>query len=262
MKFLISDMDGTLLNDNKEIDLDFIALIDKLKALDIKVGIASGRQYENLKKSFNRNYKDMLFICDNGAISYMNDEIIDKNPLDIEDILMIDKLINKYPSLSLIMCGIKASYLNSDDEMVINNAKMYCYNLGKYSSVEDVLKNDEIIKLAIFDKEYDIKDKYEDFIYLKNRLNITVSAKEWMDFTRLNVNKGQAFKKIKDRYNLSDRDCYVFGDYDNDITILKEAYYSFAMENATENVKKVANFRADSNQNRGVSKKIIELFNL
>ena len=48
----------------------------------------------------------------------------------------------------------------------------------------------------------------------------------------------------------------AFGDFNNDIEMLKCAKYSFAMQNATEQVKEYANYIADTNNNYGVVKAI------
>ena len=46
----------------------------------------------------------------------------------------------------------------------------------------------------------------------------------------------------------------AFGDQLNDIEMLQQAYYSFAVANARDEVKKAARFQADSNVNQGVLK--------
>ena len=46
----------------------------------------------------------------------------------------------------------------------------------------------------------------------------------------------------------------VFGDQLNDIEMLGQAYYSFAVGNARPEVKKAARFLADTNVNDGVLK--------
>ena len=44
----------------------------------------------------------------------------------------------------------------------------------------------------------------------------------------------------------------AFGDFDNDIEMLKNAYYSYAMENSTQTVLDVARFKTLSNDDNGV----------
>lgn len=53
----------------------------------------------------------------------------------------------------------------------------------------------------------------------------------------------------------------VFGDYFNDIEMLKRAHYSYVMEDALDEVKKHGNFIAKSNKENGVIQVINELIN-
>lgn len=49
---------------------------------------------------------------------------------------------------------------------------------------------------------------------------------------------------------------WAFGDYLNDVDMLNNSYYSFAMSNAHESIKKVANFMTGSNNDNSVMKEI------
>ena len=44
----------------------------------------------------------------------------------------------------------------------------------------------------------------------------------------------------------------VFGDYNNDLEMIEQAAYSFAMQNAHPNVTKAANYTTKSNNEGGV----------
>ena len=61
IKLIASDMDGTLLNENNEINDEFFDIFNKLKERDIIFAAASGRQYYNLLKRFEKIKDDMMF---------------------------------------------------------------------------------------------------------------------------------------------------------------------------------------------------------
>lgn len=44
----------------------------------------------------------------------------------------------------------------------------------------------------------------------------------------------------------------VFGDYHNDIEMMQEADFSFAMKNAHKEIKEIAKYLTESNDNLGV----------
>jgi hydroxymethylpyrimidine pyrophosphatase-like HAD family hydrolase len=52
--------------------------------------------------------------------------------------------------------------------------------------------------------------------------------------------------------NISKEETMVFGDYLNDIEMLQEATFSFAMANAHNDITKIANYATRSNNNFGV----------
>ena len=68
------------------------------------------------------------------------------------------------------------------------------------------------------------------------------------------VNKGKAVRTIQESLGIKMEETMAFGDQLNDIEMLNQAYYSFAVANAREEVRKAARFQADSNVRGGVLK--------
>ena len=64
---------------------------------------------------------------------------------------------------------------------------------------------------------------------------------------------------LQDNLDIKPEETMVFGDQMNDLEMFDQAYYSFAVANAREEVKKAARFQADSNVNRGVLKVLKQL---
>ena len=54
IKLIASDLDGTLVNDQKEFAPDFFDILKELTKLDIKFCVASGRSTYALKKVFSK----------------------------------------------------------------------------------------------------------------------------------------------------------------------------------------------------------------
>ena len=72
IKLIATDMDGTLLNDNGNINEKIFDLIQSLNEKDIKFAAASGRFYSQLSKNFEKVNTDMIFIAHNGALVKYN----------------------------------------------------------------------------------------------------------------------------------------------------------------------------------------------
>ena len=83
-------------------------------------------------------------------------------------------------------------------------------------------------------------------------MKAVLSAESWVDVINANVNKGNAIKVIQDIYGISPEECVAFGDYMNDYEMLRNCGESYAMENAHDEIKKVAKYIAPSNDDEGV----------
>lgn len=70
IKLIAADMDGTLLNSQKELSPELYPLVEELHEKGIKFAVASGRQYYNLVKNFESVKDKVTFICENGSIVF------------------------------------------------------------------------------------------------------------------------------------------------------------------------------------------------
>ena len=69
IKWIISDMDGTLLVEPNKLPDDFDEIMDLLKQHNIMFSPASGRQYQALVSQFPKYKDDLLFISEMGLMS-------------------------------------------------------------------------------------------------------------------------------------------------------------------------------------------------
>lgn len=261
-KLVLCDMDGTLLDSKRQLPKELDAVIKALKEKDVRFGIASGRQFYRLRKQF-QDYNDMLIIAENGASVYCGDKNLFSYGLDEDYVLKLSaKLLPRF-DYGIVYAGLKGSYVHKKiNEIAYDNTKMYCENVFFFDDIKDVIKEDKIIKIACFIEEGNADELIEEFKEFEKDAKVAVSAKQWIDINALGVSKGLALKRIKELYSLKDEDCYAFGDYDNDIELLKEAYHSYAMANAKDNIKKVARYTCPSNDDNGVIKTLVSEFKL
>ena len=80
-----------------------------------------------------------------------------------------------------------------------------------------------------------------------------------MDITHRLADKGYALKMIQDELGVSIDQTAAFGDYLNDIELLKRAKYSFAMANALDEIKRIARYQTYSYNECGVTKALDKL---
>ena len=66
------------------------------------------------------------------------------------------------------------------------------------------------------------------------------------------VHKANGLRLLQERWGVSDDEVVAFGDSGNDIEMVKQAGYGFAMANANDAVKAVAGYHAPHNNEEGV----------
>ena len=257
IKLIATDMDGTLLNSNNEINPEFYEVFKDIKEKGIVFAAASGRQYFNLLKRFEGISDEMLFIAENGTfVVYKGKELL-LNSLDKDSAKELINIGRTIDNAYVILCGKRSAYIEKNDNRLIKETEKY---YERYEIVEDLTKiDDDILKVTICDfsrSEVNSIKYYEEY---RQAFQITISGEIWLDITAKGVNKGIAINKIQDILNIKYEETMVFGDYLNDLEMMKSAYHSYAMENAHEDLKKVSRFVAKSNDDNGVVEVIKEV---
>lgn len=256
IKLIASDMDGTLLDRNGCLPPNFFEILDKLKSKGVCFTAASGRSYEPLFLDFAPHSESLSYIADNGTCVVHEGKLIYKNTLSKEYVKEVVKACEKLEGVYLILCGVNGAYMGECPWTSEEIDKYY-----KTRAVVDDLScvDDEIFKIGICDIKGATNNSYAFLapIFSEN-LTVVRSGAFWTDVMNLNVNKGEALKKLQGKLGISEDETMAFGDYYNDIEMLKRAKYSFVMETADDEIKKHGNFIAKGNHEYGVVKAIQE----
>lgn len=59
---------------------------------------------------------------------------------------------------------------------------------------------------------------------------MAIAAHVFIDITSITANKGNAISGIQEELNISPQETLVFGDYLNDLEMMQNAKYSYAMK--------------------------------
>lgn len=256
IRLIATDMDGTLLDDQKQLPKDFFKLLEILKSKGIEFIIASGRSYVALEHIFGEYAKSMSFICDNGAYVVINGEVVSVSVIDHQTVKDIIKECYALKNVSPVLCGMKDIYYNKSVRQQFKEEINNFYI--NFTCVDDVLTvNDDIFKIAICDLLNPLKNSYpilnEKF---SSSLSVVVSGERWQDIMNKGIDKGSALEIIQNNLKISYEETMAFGDFYNDIPLLEKAYYSYVMDNANDDMKPHGRFIADKNSNDGVVKAI------
>lgn len=252
-KIISSDLDETLLKDDKTVSLEDVKSIQNLK--NCKFVVNTGRAFyscqEILKQLGTFDKENEYTISFNGGIitENKNNRIIHKEGLSFEQIDKVFKL------------GIK---LNTCMEIFTTN-RFYCYkpfdnelklissfNVGYFSEPSiDFLKDEDFIKIMYVNEDTSILKKMREYVNLEDEYSISYSSNRYLEFNRKNVNKGAGLEKLCDLLNIDIQDTIAIGDNNNDFTMIKTAGLGVCVSNATEEIKKECDviIHSDNNHN-------------
>lgn len=258
IKLIVSDMDGTLLNDKHEVSPRFFEQYQKLKAQNIHFIAASGRQYHSLISKLEPIKNEISIIAENGGMFQYNNSVEALLKLTNTDVEHCINTLRSIENAHIVLCGSQSAYIESNNSAFISRLEEY-YTAVK--SVEDLtqFKSDEFLKIAVFHFESSEKYVYPSVKHLEDDYKIMVSGQNWLDISHLDSNKAYALKILLDKMGFASDEILVFGDYNNDIDMMKLSKYSVAMKNAHPNVKKLADFETKSNNEEGVEEVIDEV---
>ncbi len=261
IKLIVTDLDGTLLDDQKAVDPSFWEVHRQLVDQGIIFIAATGRQYYKIEKLFSNILEDIILLAENGTYVKHNNKELMINELDIESARMFIKKGRQVKNTDLILCGKNSAYCENTYDAFVKDARQY---YERFQVVDDLLKvEDTILKVTLWDKINAEKNAYPQFRDYEKDYKIAVAGDAWLDITSQTASKGYALKKIQKDMEITFEETLIFGDYLNDVDMMSAGYYSYAMKNAHPRIKELSRFvtRYDNNNN-GVVRTIKELMNL
>lgn len=257
-KIIAIDLDGTLLNDKKEISQNDKMAIKKAINLGIKIVISTGRPLIGVKpilEELGLYDSDSYVILFNGAEIYSlkdSKAIFQKylNGNEVKEIYAEAKGLNlylhAYNSKYQVVANKKNKYTDYAAKLVKIN-----YKEIDFTKIND---NDLYIKCLMVQSEEIIANNINYLIEkYKDKYSIFRSSPIFLEFLNKNTTKGDALVYLANYLNIKKDEIMAIGDCENDITMLQYAHMGIAMENAYQNVKAIAKWISKSNNESGVA---------
>jgi len=255
------DMDGTLLDSEGLIPSHFQEIFNRLEENNILFAVASGRQYSNLLERFHDMRDRVVFIAENGTCVVYQGKTLYLNPIPMADVLELCAHGRTIPNTAMVVCGRKSAYIEKSDDP---DCAQFLEEIAKYYSKKEFINSftdidDDILKFTIctFDGAEEIA--LPAFQSFSDRFNVVVSGLFWVDITQPNANKGVALAHVQDYFGISRDQTMAFGDFMNDVELLQNAAYSYAMANSHPDLFQHANFQAAANYEDGVLRQIVHM---
>ncbi len=261
IKLIACDMDGTLLNSKKELPPQLPKLLEILREKGVTFAVASGRSLVTMTDLFGEELmKEMVFICDNGACVRMphTEPVYHCLPFDVVHHVL--DLCREHGGVVPVLCCVGGIYYpDSAREQFRQEINNFYFQFNTFPYDELYHISDPVMKIALCDMAGPAEHIYPILNpLLGEQYELAVSGALWMDIMCKGVHKGAAVRTLQERMGITAQETMTFGDYGNDVTMLREAYYGCAVANATDEVKAAARYLVPSNDENGVVKTICE----
>lgn len=267
MKLYISDLDGTLLNNEMALSEETIKILNELMLEGLSFSFATARSMDSVEKIIKPLNLNLPFIIFNGVAVYdpIGKKYLRKNTLKSPIVKAILKDVEKLNPFVFV--------LDENDDNQIYYKKFV--NEGQFNFANsplnkgekrfktvfsyDSLNFDEYLSIACIDKKDNLMeffDKYKNNENLEIHLTEDVYQKEfyWLEFAKKGSTKKDALLFLKNHLNA--KSLVTFGDNLNDISMFTVADQCYAVDNAHEDLKKIATSIIGKNTENSVVNKI------
>lgn len=264
-KLFVFDMDGTLLNVEREIIKENIAILKKASELGHHVMIATGRNYCQLDKELKLLPFIRYVATINGGIltdTKTNKTEITSKPLDKG---LIDFFVTKAQAMKRefqwsneenfyrVYFGNDPRIDIDDRDFFVGGSKDPIYQ--NFDECKHTL-NQPVLHMAIKCERKLLKDEITHIRQTVEPLNnctITETSKCYIDCDPLNINKYEAIKKVQKLLGVSNANTFAFGDSNNDRSMIENCGTGIAMGNARDEIKAIADVVIETHNHPGIA---------
>ena len=259
------DMDGTLLDDDKNFPPGMDELLDLMDERGVTFAPASGRQVWTLIDMF-PGRPGMTVIGENGGIVMRDGVEVSSSPVDAPTVREVIRLVREATSGpdgidgGLVMCGKQFAYVERTDDLFVEGFAPYYHRTQCVEDQEAVIdaieagtSDDAIVKLAVYAIGPVGALAEATLAHFADTHQYAISGANWADLQIRGVDKGSAVRDLQRFLGVERAQTAVFGDAGNDLSMMSEGDLSFAMANASADVVEASRFIAPSNNEAGVA---------
>ncbi|MCB0820855.1 MAG: HAD family phosphatase, partial [Bacteroidetes bacterium] len=125
IQMIVTDLDGTLLNDEKELPDGFENLEKELRNRGIVLAVASGRPYVSMNRILNKYTDHILFIAENGGLIKYREKVLKSRPMQAEHVHELIQIARGLDQCHILLCGEKNMWYESKNETFIKESGKY-----------------------------------------------------------------------------------------------------------------------------------------
>ncbi|RGM46184.1 MULTISPECIES: Cof-type HAD-IIB family hydrolase [Bacteroides] len=261
-KLLVLDVDGTLLNNAREISNRTLAALLKVQQMGVRIVLASGRPTYGLMplaKTLELGNYGGFILSYNGCqiIKAQNGEILFERRINPEMLPYLEKKARK---------NNFAIFTYHDDIIITDTPE------NEYIISEAVLNNQKIIKEDEFSTAVDfppckcmlVSNDEEALIVLEDHwrrqlngtLDVFRSELYFLEVVPCGIDKANTLGALMEKLNIKREEVIAIGDGVCDVTMLQLAGMGIAMGHSQDSVKVCADYVTASNEEDGVAQAV------
>ena len=257
---ICTDCDGTLTYDVGKVSDENAEAIKYFQNEGGMFTLATGRFPDHAELFQDKLQINAPMVSLNGTMLYdiYSKSLINKWPMETESCYELLFYIKKN------WCGVWDYWMNgvsSSGEFFSNG-----YKPGEHSQEDDSLKHvladfpSQMLKMVVVSPDdvtlamqKDLKKKFGD------RFRFDTSWANGLEIQDINSGKGVAVQYMKEHFGTRIHTTIGIGDYENDISLLQSSDIGYAVDNAIDIVKKIADRITVSNTENAIAKVIMDL---
>jgi Cof subfamily protein (haloacid dehalogenase superfamily) len=275
IKVVVTDMDGTLLNEKHEISEPSLRAIEKLDKENIRLIISTGRHYISTMRTLEKyNIKCDYIVASGAEVRDQEGKVLKQIPMDHSNFQEILDRIKAFKG-EIRFCSDEFDYMlgteedkrksmlleakhffNTETPEEVEASELFQKRLASVKcidSVEDLRElNVTIYKIFIFSSEEAVILEMDKALSSVEGIVSASSFPTNLELTHINAQKGIALKEYIEKLGFAMEEVMVLGDSMNDYSMLSMDFgATVAMENAMEEIKKVSKYMTKSNNEDG-----------
>ena len=256
IKMIASDMDDTLLNNERKISPRNLAAIKRALAAGIVFTLATGRMYRSIKPFAEQLQLDVPLIAYNGALvkGALSEKVYVRKPMQLQTALVSFHCLLKKLPVYYVQVYI-------DDELLVKEENEYSRMYSRISGVPTTAVGEAVYhitkapyKLILMTESSDFAASWQDVANrFDRRIDVTSSKDNFLELMEPAVNKWVAVKELAESFGIKPDEIMCIGDSNNDISMIANAGIGVAVANAKPQVQQAAKLITASNDNDGVA---------
>lgn len=258
-KLLVLDVDGTLLNNKKELSKQTLATLLKIQQMGIRIVLASGRSTYGL-----RDLIDVLELKNNGGyilsynggqvIDVMHDEVLFEKRIDPKMIPYLEKEARKNNFALFTYHKDRIITPNPENEHIREEAKLNGMAIETVESLSKAVDFYPCKCVLVSDDEtalVGLKDHLRK--RLAGTLDVYRSEPYFLEVVPESIDKGNTLSVLLDKLGIEAEEVMAIGDGRRDFSMIQLSGLGIAMGNASDSIQACADYVTESNENDGVA---------